>query len=145
MEEAQTPHTSWKQTGYKDLLTHETQKETALVLPCDRKNRVQSGKAVSLSVDSSSLKTKAAATKPPSNAGFMQTCPCYGFWPGIFAFPSSLQLSSHLLPLLALCLLYIFFLISPKSCLHFLKRKWNWIFFKSGFLRKQVLWDLSGQ
>lgn len=80
MEEAQTPHTKWKQTGYKDLLTHETQKETALVLQIfDRKNRVRGGKAISLSVDSSSVKTKAAATKPPSNAGFVQTCPCYGF------------------------------------------------------------------
>lgn len=103
---------------------------------------VCSCQALSPSVGSSSLKTKAAAAKPPSNTGFVQTCPCCGFWPHIPAFPSLPASFQPPAATFSFLLLYIFFLISPESCLHFLKGRWNHIFSKEAFLRKQVLSDV---
>lgn len=40
-------------------------------------------------------------------------------------------------------LLYIFFLISPESCLHFLKGRWNWIFFQARFSKEaSFMWSV---
>lgn len=77
---------NWKQIGYGDMRTHETQEESSkrdgwispAVQIYDRKQRVRGGQAICLSVGSGSLKTKAAAAKTPGNTGFVQTCPCCG-------------------------------------------------------------------
>lgn len=92
--------------------------------------RFQAGQVELSSKGSSSVKTKAAAVKVPSHAGCALACP----WAGIPA-PCSQP------P--AFCLLFILFLIFPESCLYFWKERWNWIFFKSGFLRKQFVCDIS--